>query len=80
MPSIIPENYQQSIGGRSADNDNYISIIFINIFNLFKDIINSYISNKFAWNALFKLKLSKRIYNFTLKIKFRDSYDEWIKG
>ena len=59
---------------------NYISIIFINIFNLFKDIINSYISNKFAWNALFKLKLSKRIYNFTLKIKFRDSYDEWIKG
>jgi len=61
-------------------NYNYISIIFINIFNLFKDIINSYISNKFAWNALFKLKLSKRIYNFTLKIKFRDSYDEWIKG
>lgn len=59
---------------------NYISIIFINIFNLFKDIIDSYISNKFAWNALFKLKLSKRIYNFTLKIKFRDSYDEWIKG
>ena len=59
---------------------NYISIIFINIFNLFKDIINSYISNKFAWIALFKLKLSKRIYNFTLKIKFRDSYDEWIKG
>lgn len=59
---------------------NYISIKFINIFNLFKDIINSYISNKFAWNALFKLKLSKRIYNFTLKIKFRDSYDEWIKG
>ena len=59
---------------------NYISIIFINIFNLFIDIINSYISNKFAWNALFKLKLSKRIYNFTLKIKFRDSYDEWIKG
>jgi hypothetical protein len=61
-------------------NYNYISIIFINIFNLFKDIINSYISNKFAWNALFRLKLSKRIYNFTLKIKFRDSYDEWIKG
>ena len=59
---------------------NYISIIFINIFNLFIDIINSYISNKFAWNALFKLKLLKRIYNFTLKIKFRDSYDEWIKG
>ena len=59
---------------------NYISIIFINIFNLFIDIINSYIFKKFAWNALFKLKLLKRIYNFTLKIKFRDSYDEWIKG
>ena len=58
---------------------NYISIIFINIFNLFKDIIDSYISNKFAWNALFKLKLSKRIYNLTLKIKFRDSYGKWIK-
>ena len=38
MPSIIPENYQQSIGGRSADNDNYI-YLYIYINNIDKYIL-----------------------------------------